>query len=475
MGTFINRSQELKVLNDRWQGPRPELMVLYGRRRVGKSALIRAFCLGKPYAYYLATRVTPADARASFRAVLRQATGNTLLDHVQFDTWEAALNTALDVMTQAAAATRGRFCLVLDEFQYLCEASPELPSVLQKWWDTRAKESRCMLILCGSHISFMEAEVLAERSPLFGRRTGQMRLHPLTAWHAGLFLPDWSPLEKLKAFAVLGGVPAYLERFDPQADLRTNVLRELLSSDGYLYDEVNFLLRTELGQAHTYLSLLKAIAGGATRLSEIASRSTIPVTSLSKPLSILVDLGFVTREVPFTEDHPHKSKRGIYGVSDPFTRFWCRYVLPNASLVGEGRGELVWDRFIEPDLPTHLGLVFEELCRSFVQSRVQSLVPGEYALRVGRQWDRDGELDLLATLTDGSTLVGECKAWRGPVGLNVLERLRDRQKTLGGTERKRLALFSTAGFSPEVEAASERDEVILVRLEEILGEQKSLA
>lgn len=467
MEHFINRQTELTILETRWRSTKPEFLVLYGRRRVGKSALINFFCQDRVHAYFLATRVTPTDSLAAFKTVLAQATGNALLEHLHFDSWTSALEVALDVMTTAAQGAR--FCLILDEFQYLCEVSPELPSILQKWWDTKARSRPCMLVLCGSHISFMEREVLAERSPLFGRRTGQMRILPLKPWHAGLFLPNWSALDRLKAFAVVGGVPAYLERFDAHQDLRTNVLREILAPDGYLFDEVNFLLRTELGQAHTYLSLLNAIAGGATRISEIASRTQISVTSLAKPLNILMDLGFVQRHVPFVEYNPHKSKRGVYRVSDPFTRFWCRYILPNMSLITAGRGALVWDRFIEPDLPTFLGLVFEEVCRSFVEAQADVLVPGEHALRVGSHWDRDFDVDVMATLTDGSMVIGECKAWSGPVGLNVLETLKYRQARLGQAPRVHRVLFSASGFTAEVQAAADRGEVVLADLDQIMG------
>ena len=467
MEHFINRRAELTLLETRWMSTKSEFLVLYGRRRVGKSALINTFCRDRIHAYFLATRVTATDSLAAFKTVLAQATGNTLLEHLHFDSWATALEVALDVMTTAAQGAR--FCLILDEFQYLCEVSPELPSILQKWWDTKARARPCMLILCGSHISFMEREVLAERSPLFGRRTGQMRILPLQPWHAGLFLLNWSPLDRLKAFAVAGGVPAYLERFNAHQDLRSNVLREMLTPDGYLFDEVNFLLRTELGQAHTYMSLLNAIAGGATRISEIASRTQISVTSLAKPLNILIELGFVQRHVPFTEVNPHKSKRGVYRVSDPFTRFWCRYILPNSSLIMAGRGALVWDRFIEPDLPTFLGLVFEEVCRSFVETQADVLVPGEHALRVGSHWDRDYDVDVMATLTDGSMLIGECKAWSGPVGLNVLETLKYRQTRLAHGAQVHRVLFSASGFTAEVQAAAERGEVVLADLDRIMA------
>ncbi len=467
--SFFDRQKPLAALEGCFASGRGEFFVLYGRRRVGKSALLRHFCRDKPHASYVSTRVREGDSLESFLEVLRAAFPEPLLETVHLPNWEVALKLVLRLCGDR------RFVLIIDEFQYLCEENPALPSIFQKFWDTQGKDSRLMLILCGSHIGFMEHEVLAEHSPLFGRRTAQLRLRPLSAWDAMLFFSNaggWARQvqNRLALYGIVGGIPAYLERIRPGQSLKENLLREVLSPSGYLFDEVNFLLRTELGQSHTYMSLLRAIAAGSTRVTEIASKAGLPATSIGRPLTVLRDMGLVRRDVPFDENHPERSKRGLYFIDDPFVNFWCRHVLPRQSLLSSGQGEVVLDRMILPDLPMYLGPIFEQVCREFVQERAASLWPGEAALRVGRLWGADFDLDLVAELTDGTIVVGECKAKSGPAGKSVLTTLRDRaHHAPKGDKGHRLLLCSLHGFTPEVQHLAEMGEVTLLSGEQIFG------
>jgi len=464
---FVNRKRELRSLNDRHAGARAELFVLYGRRRTGKSALLREWCRDKAHVYFLASQVREPDNLDQFREALLEARPDPLLASMRFTSWDVALTYIAQV------ARNERFVVVLDEFPYLCQDNPALPSILQRWWDTVGKETQVFLVLCGSHVGFMESEVLAERSPLYGRRTGQARLEPLCPWDAGLFFPDYPARDRLVAYGLLGGIPAYLERFDPQRDIRTNACREMLDPHGFLFDEVQFLLRTELTQISTYLSLLKAVAGGATRLSEMASRAGIPANVAAKYVGILRDMGLLQREMPATEIHPEKSKRGLYRVQDPFVAFWCRFILPHQSLIQAGQGETVWQEFILPQLDTYLGGVFEAVCRQYVMhggAALGTLVP-RY---VGRWWSGDTEIDLLAEMSDAGRrvlLAGECKWWKSPVGSNVVEDLRRKVRNLPDDWRNstRLLLCSASGFTPDVTAIAERDGLLLLDVETLMG------
>ena len=463
---FVNRQSELAWLEERHQSKQAELLVLYGRRRIGKSALLRESCRGKAHVYFVASQVREPDNLDQFREALAAARPDPLLDSLRFNSWDAALAYVTRL------AEKERFAVVLDEFPYLCQDNPALPSVLQRWWDTAGKSSRLKLVLCGSQIGFMERDVLAERSPLFGRRTGQSRLGPLLPWEAARFFSGWSTRDQLTAFGIFGGVPAYLERIDPGQTLRANLLREALRPQGFLYDEVHFLLRTELTQITTYLSLLKAVAGGATRITEIAGRAGIPATAASRYLTTLRELGLVRRDVPFTERHPEKSKRGVYLVADPFVGFWCRFVLPHQSLIQAGQGETVWREFIRPQLDTHLGLVFEEVCRQYVLHR-WATVHGATPVRVGRVWAADYDLDVVAELADGRSralLAGECKWWKSPVGVNVLRELRARAGRVGDQLGRdtRLAVFSLSGFTDELRAVAKQEGVTLISGEDLL-------
>ena len=343
---FLGREPELAVLDELAASDRAELFVLYGRRRVGKTELLQQFCKrpGRRSVYHLAAQVRDRDNLRGFRDALRDGLGDPLVEGVEFTDWSAALSFA------AERAGDERLVVVLDEFPYLCEGCKGLPSLLQQFWDSRGKRSRLMLVLCGSQMSFMEKEVLAERSPLFGRRTAQRRLEPLPPAEALRFFPRWKLADRVLAYAILGGMPAYLQRFDDRRSLRENLLRELLRPEGYLFDEVNFLLRTELTNPATYNSILGAVAGGAERVGDIALWVGVDSTTANKYLHVLRELRLVDREIPVTDPDPLRSRRGTYRVADRFVAFHFRHLQPHLSLVEAGRGASVLERFIEPDL-----------------------------------------------------------------------------------------------------------------------------
>jgi AAA+ ATPase superfamily predicted ATPase len=342
---FIGRQRELAVLQELAASGKPELFVLYGRRRVGKTELLQQLCQGRRAAYFLAAQVRDKDNLRAFRKVLEEALGDPLIGSIEFPDWTAALTFA------AERAGAERLVLVLDEFPYLCEANPGLPSLLQRFWDLRGKRSSLMLVLCGSQVSFMEKEVLAERSPLFGRRTGQRRLEPLAPSESLGFFRTWKRAEALLAYGIVGGMPAYLGRFDERITLEENLLREVLRPEGYLFDEVHYLLHTELTNPSTYSSILAAVARGAERVGDVALSVGVDSPTANKYLHVLRELRLVAREVPLTDPDPLRSRRGVYRIADRFVAFHFRHVQPHISLIEAGRGARVLEEFIRPDLP----------------------------------------------------------------------------------------------------------------------------
>ena len=388
---FIGREGELAVLEELYDSKKPELFVLYGRRRVGKTELLQRFCEGRRAVYFLAAQVRERDNLRAFRDALKERLGDPLLEGIEFPDWSTALGFA------AERAGGERLTLVLDEFPYLCEASKGLPSQVQRFWDTRGKRSGLMLVLCGSQLSFMEREVLAERSPLFGRRTAQRRLQPLSPIEALRFFERWSVEDRVLAYAVLGGMPAYLQRFDEQRSLRENLLREVLRPEGYLFDEVQFLLRSELTSPATYNSILAAVARGAERVGDIALSVGVDSTTANKYLSTLRELGLVEREIPVTDPDPLRSRRGRYRVADRFVAFHFRHLQPHLSLVHAGRGERVLAEFVEPDLPrlfddARLDFVLDHLARDAAELVGSEIVEhgrhaGRFVRAVGRTSD----------------------------------------------------------------------------------------
>ncbi|MEO0652926.1 MAG: ATP-binding protein [Planctomycetota bacterium] len=353
---FVGRANEMEVLEDLHASGRPEFFVLYGRRRVGKTELLQRFCERRRAVYFLAAQVRDKDNLAAFRDQLRESLDDPLLENVEFPDWAAALGFV------AERAGGERLVVVLDEFPYLCEANKGLPSLLQKFWDVRGKRSQLMLVLCGSQVSFMENEVLSEKSPLFGRRTAQRRLQPLRPIEALSFFPTWELEDRITAYGALGGMPAYLQRFVPEYDLRENLLREVLRPEGYLFDEVQFLLRSEMTSPATYNSILGAVARGSERVGDIALAVGVESTTANKYLSVLRELGLVDRLVPLTDPDPLRSRRGTYRIADRFVAFHFRHVQPHLSLIEAGRGERVFDEAVEPDL----GRLFEDALVDFV-------------------------------------------------------------------------------------------------------------
>jgi AAA+ ATPase superfamily predicted ATPase len=358
---FIGRQRELSALEELADSGQPELFVLYGRRRVGKTELLQQFCQGRRGVYFLAAQVREKDNLRAFRDALKDGLGDDLAGTVDFPDWHAALSFA------AERAGDKRLVLVLDEFPYLCETSKGLPSQVQRFWDTRGKKSSLMLVLCGSQVSFMEREVLAERSPLFGRRTGQRRLEPLEPRDTLSFFPRWKVHDRVLAFGILGGMPAYLRRFDDGRSLRENIVRDILRPEGYLFDEVQFLLKSELTNPATYNSILASVARGTERVGDIALDVGVDSTTANKYLHVLRELRLVEREIPVTDPDPLRSRRGTYRIADRFLTFHFRHVQPHLSLIHADRGARVLEEFVEPDLPR----IFNEARTDFILSHLR--------------------------------------------------------------------------------------------------------
>ena len=469
---FINRDQELSVLERMFQSGTAQFFVLYGRRRVGKTELLLQFCKEKRSIYFLASQLKERDHLRQLTEIARHAINDPLLQNLVFDDWESAL------IYFAQQAQEERLVLVLDEFQYLCEDNAALPSLIQRFWDLHGKNSKLFLILCGSQVSFMEREVLAERSPLYGRRTGQLRLIPLSYRDSGYFLPEYTAKEKLIAYGILGGIPAYLNQFtshfsnrlqDPcQRTLEQCIKNELLTPQGYLFDEVNFLLRTELREPRTYASLLHVIANGATRLNEISQRVGLDPTNANKYLSVLRELGLIRRETSVTERAPQKSRKGLYKIEDNYAKFWFRFVLPNRSLIESGNTDLVYQQIIAPNLSQYMGEIFEGICLQYVNrywSEKLQVAPKQ----VGAHWESDFEIDILTENVDGSHWFGECKWWNAPVGENILNHLIGNATKVPSQWRRnpRYILFSVNGFTETLKQRAEKEGIFLIEAEDL--------
>lgn len=320
-----------------------------------------------------------------------------------------------------------------------------------------------MVILCGSLISMMQSQTLAYDSPLYGRRTAQIRLKQIPFAYYHEFFPEKSRKELIEMYAVTGGVPKYIELFSQSKDIYSAIEKCVLNRSGYLYDEPHFLLQQEVSEVGSYFSIIKAIAAGNTKLSSIAGVLEVKSTSLTKYLKTLMDLDILEREVPVTEDSPEKSKKGLYKIKDNYLRFWFAFVYPNRSFIESGHGRIVMDKIRKSLVRNHIAFVYEDVCRERMWEMNAKGVWPFYFSKLGRYWDSKEEIDIAAIDPDGKNLIlGECKYWQEPVGVSVLRELEAKAKTVAWEKEKRktwFVLFSVNGFTEELraEAAARTD------------------
>jgi AAA+ ATPase superfamily predicted ATPase len=463
---FIDRQIELEQLSDLYSSDQGVLFILYGRRRVGKTELLRAFCADKPHIFFIATLSADSEQLASFSQQIWSFDHPETPEGFSFPSWEAAF--------RSIANLPGRPIVVLDEFTYLISGNKAILSILQKVWDERLRSSQVMMVLCGSYIGMMETEVLEYNAPLYGRRTGSALLQPLDLQSSALFYPSYSPEEQFLAWAVVGGMPYYLTTFSDQQKLLANVRIHILDAhSGSLYSEPRLLLMEELREPRNYFSLLRAIAQGSTRLNEIAQASGIGSPStVARYLDILQQLRLITRRVPATESQPEKSKRGIYQIDDHFLRFWFRYVHANQGSLELGLADSVLTQRVQPDLDHFAATAFEEAAREFIAAKAREGKLPFLPERIGSWWSRTGELDVLAiSSSERSALVGECKWSVNPVGINILEDLKSSAAKMAqesGIEHLHYALFSRRGFTDALHARADKDDIDLFIVDDLV-------
>ena len=481
---FIGREAELKFLEDKYQDGRGQLIVLYGRRRVGKTETLREFCKGKPHVFYSCTQSTDKVQLVKFSQLMLKEDIPARDYITEFADWEKAFHAILDLPYGDS-----KKLIVIDEFPYMCKGNDSIPSILQNLWDSELKDANVMVILCGSAMSFIEKELLAEKNPLYGRATGIYKMEAMGFYDAARFFPDYSPRDKVLTYAVLGGIPHYLNQFDPKKSLGENIKRNILTKGSVLYSEVDFLLHQELRETPIYNSIIEAVALGNTKLSDISQKAMIDSTSkTSVYLRNLIELGIVERE--FSVDVKLKEKvnasRGVYCLTDNFFRFGYTFGFANFSQLEDGDVDGVYEYVVEPALHEFSSFIFEDVCKEFVkEQQKRNALPFRYS-KMGRWFGKttirdehaatglrtaETEIDLLAIdREEKNYLVGECKFKKQPFRyseyLNTVAKLTSqKQKAVFY-----YALFSESGFDEKIEDIAREDQTLqLYDLEEIVG------
>ena len=460
---FIGRERELRTLNNLYQSDKFEFVVLYGRRRVGKTALINAFIDKKKNIYFMGVESNAKQNLENFsNSIFEYQTG------IQADTSFASFQAALEFVFRLAE--KERIILALDEYPYMARASKSLASTLQMLIDKYKDTSKLMLILCGSSMSYMEDHVLAYKAPLYGRRTAQMKLLPFTFEETCRYLSNMSGEDLALMYGVVGGTPQYLLQVNDKQSVAENIKNIYLNPTSFLFEEPGNLLKQEVREPATYTAIIAAIAAGASRMSEISGKVGEDSSVCSLYIKNLISLGIVRKETPYGEK---ASRKTVYSIEDNMFRFWYRFVLENNSIIARGADELAYKR-IEPHLSDYMGKVFEDICSQYLWKLLLSgQCPVEFT-SLGRWWGNNPmtrsqtEIDIMGEQDKNTALFGECKWTNEKVDLGVLETLVQRSK-LFPYQRVHLYLFSKSGFTKGcMDKAEELGNVTLVTYQDIL-------
>lgn len=461
MKKFIDRIDELKTLEKEYRRKGASFVVLYGRRRVGKTALISEFIKDKDAMFFLASEENENSNRRAFKEQVAAYTGNELLKESAVSQWDILFAEFVKKKSD------GKKILVIDEFQYLCKANKAFSSILQRIWELSLKEEDIMLLLCGSHMSMMESETLNYSSPLYGRRTAQILLKQIPFRYYREFYPGRSEEELCEFYSVTGGVPKYMELFEEYGDIYEAIEENILDRNSFLYDEPNFLLRNELGEVGTYFSIIKSIAAGNRKLSKIAENIEEKQSSISAYLQTLINLDIIEREVPVTEENPGKSKKGLYKIKDNYILFWFRFVYPNISLIESGQKDAVMNQIRQNFIVNHAAHIYEDICIEKFQQINGTERLGKVYNKVGHWWDAQNEIDLVAlNAEENEILFGECKYRNRKMDIDVLEDLEKKASTVPWKKQERnekYILFSISGYTEKLKAAAgQREDVVLM-------------
>ncbi|PCR98886.1 ATP-binding protein [Lactococcus fujiensis] len=457
---FVGRKKELEHLNQAYQSDKFQFVVMYGRRRVGKTTLLNEFLKDKRGSYYMAIKEKDgSNLNALSESILGEDSG------LSFDNYEKAL---MNVYEQGKDE---RFVLVLDEFPYLASSAPEISSIIQKVIDHHFINSKVMLILCGSSMSFMEHQVLGYESPLYGRRTSQMKIQPFTFFQCQEFFPKMNKEELLGVYGITSGIPQYLSFIDENKSLEDNIKLTYLKTTAPLYEEPSNLLMQELRDPSNYNSILYSIAHGASRIKDIAGQTKLTSAATSLLLDNLIELGIVEKKTPISQKNKN-SRKTIYTISDSMFRFWYRFVGKNQSQIERDRGDFVYKR-IEKEINDFLGPVFEKVSIDWMWEHVPYDLVDDYFEELGTWWGTDKaekkevELDIVGfSPMTGALFVGECK-WRNQLlDEKVLNKLIYRAGLFSNSQ-KYYFLFSKSGFSQGVMKEARNKGVYLISFDQM--------
>lgn len=463
---FVGRKRELSSLEKLYHQQGFGMTVIYGRRRIGKSTLIREFLKDKRAIFYTATKVGKARNLELF---CQQVV--SLLDPSLTGVSFSSLEAILDFITDRLSGDK--LVLVIDELPYWAQNDGALLSVLQKYIDTRWSERDMMIILCGSSLSFMENKVLSEKSPLFGRRNKQIRLEAFDYLEAAEFVPNYSAEDKAIIYGITGGVAKYLAMIDPRSSADDNIKAQFFNTDGYLYDEPRNLLAQEFTDVALVNNVIEQIASGSNTVNEISLKIRQNSSTVLYTLDKLIQVGLITKKKCITEEKNRKKTQ--YVLRDQMFRFWYAFIPKATSIIEIGQGDLYFDRVVKPQIHNYMGSVFEEMCRYYTLKEGICGAFGNTLTEVGTWWgteillrgsekvQQSADIDVVGiSELDKTAVLGECKFKKEKIDKNVYDTLLRRSAVISGKYRIiRFLFFSLSGYTSWFDSIQNNDIVLL--------------
>jgi AAA+ ATPase superfamily predicted ATPase len=451
---FINRENELKFLEEQYKKNNSNFIVVYGRRRTGKTSLIREFIKNKPNIYFLSDIQTEIEQLLDLQETAADFFAqDELLKNKTFKTWDSFLR----YLTDKIKKQDKKIILVIDEYTYLYQSNKAISSILQKYWDKEWHNSgKVFLILCGSLVGMMAKLTLYHSAPLYGRNTGQIKLKPFNFTQFCYFFPKISLEKQIELYAILGGTPRYILESNRSNSLWQNIREKFLRTESILYQDPISVLSQEVATTGTYFSLLKTIAFGEHKISKIGAKLEMKATQLNPYLEKLIDLDLIEKRVPITEK-PHKSKMGLYFLKDNFFKFWFKFIFANRSFVEKGDQETVLKQ-IKKEFSQFVSLTFEDIIRESVLN----------FQHIGSWWSKDEEIDIIGLNPEkDEILFGEVKWQNRLVGTKVLLDLKRKSRLVKWgtkTRKESFLLASKSGFEKALRETAEKETIVLIDL-----------
>ncbi|HAN09188.1 MAG TPA: ATPase [Clostridiales bacterium] len=457
---FLGREEELRFLEEEYSKKRSSFIVVYGRRRVGKTTLIKEFIKNKKSLYFLASEEIENENKKGLMEKASIMTGQEYLKNAKFDKWDDIFDIIVKYNKEEKKV------IVIDEFQYLVNSNRAYSSILQRIWDEKLKDENVMLIICGSYISMMIRETLSYGSPLYGRRTGQINLKPLKFRDTMSFYTSNSNEDLINFYSVTGGVPKYIELIKDDSDLYESITKNILRKDSFLYDEPIFLMDKEVNEVSNYFSILKVIANGNRKIGDISGVLEMQSSRLSPYLKTLTDLEILEKRIPVTEKQPEKSRKGLYFIKDNFINFWFRFIFNNKGELEIGNIEYVLQKIKNNLTDNHTSFVYEDVAREILwEENTKNKLPFRFS-KLGSYWGGSVEIDIVAYDKD-NILIGECKYTKKEIDVDLffdLQKKVNKTVELNEYENKYFVFFSKSGFTKKMKKLSEeRKDIFLYK------------